>query len=217
LEEIAKERKAEYFIAPGEAAMYGPKLDFLAKDSLGREHQVATVQLDMNIPERFDLTCINEKSEKERIVMIHCAIMGSIERFTAVLIEHTAGILPVFLSPVQVIVLPIGEGHQKFAKEVNEALKEAGIRAEINLDNESLGKKIREFKIQKIPYAVVLGDKEVESKILTVETRGGQSLASLYEGRGSREPQNGGTVPAKLSISIEEFIEKLKKEIQEKK
>ena len=237
LEEIAKEREAKgpkqgrgtnYFIAPGEAAMYGPKLDFLAKDSLGREHQVATVQLDMNMPERFDLTCINEKGEKERIVMIHCAIMGSIERFIAVLLEHTAGVLPVFLSPVQVIVLPIGEGHQKFAKEVHEALKKADIRAEINLDNESLNKKIRNFRLQKIPYAIVIGDKEVESKMLTIETRsGGLLLASLYEGRGSREPlyegrgsrepQDRGTVPIKLSISTADFIEKLKDEIRNKK
>ena len=116
LEDIAKEKKADYFIGVGEAAMYGPKLDFMAKDSLGREHQVATVQLDMNLPERFDLFCINEKGEQERIVMLHCAIMGSIERFSAVLLEHLNGVLPLWLSPVQVKVIPVRENHNKYAK-----------------------------------------------------------------------------------------------------
>jgi len=109
LREIAEERKADYFEGPGEAALYGPKLDFMAMNAAGREWQVATIQLDMNLPERFDLTCINEKGEKERIVMIHSAITGSIERCAAVLLEHFNGILPTWLSPVQVKVLPIGE------------------------------------------------------------------------------------------------------------
>lgn len=173
LREIAKEREADYFEAPGEAAMYGPKLDFMARDSIGREHQVATIQLDMNLPERFDLTCVNEKGEKERIVMIHCAIMGSIERFAAVLIEHLGGNFPLWLSPVQVRVLPISEKHVTFAQGVSDELIHAGIRVELDESGETLGKKIRQAKTERIPYFLVIGDKEVESKTLTVEHRDG--------------------------------------------
>lgn len=175
LRAIAEERKADYFEAPGEAAMYGPKLDFMAKDSIGREHQVATIQLDMNQPERFDLTCINEKGEKERVVMIHCAIMGSIERFSAVLLEHFAGAFPLWLAPEQVAVLPVSEGHHDRAREVAEALKEAGVRTVLDDSNESLGKKIRAVKQNKLPYFIVIGDKEVASGNLTVEARDGTS------------------------------------------
>ncbi len=168
---IAQERKADYFEAPGEAAMYGPKLDFMAKDSIGREHQVATIQLDMNQPERFDLSCINEKGEPERIVMIHCAVMGSIERFSAVLIEHLAGKFPAWLSPVQVKILPISEKHIEYANDIFTTLKDAGIRVELDDSNESLGKKVRNAKVEKVPYLLVLGDAEVEAKTVTVENR----------------------------------------------
>lgn len=168
---IAKERNADYFEAAGEAAMYGPKLDFMATDSLGRAHQVATIQLDMNLPERFDLSCINEKGEKERIVMIHCAIMGSIERFTAVMLEHTGGNLPLWLSPVQVKLLPVSEKHIAYAREVIESLRATGIRAEVDDTDESLGKKVRAGKNEKIPYLIVVGDKEVEAKAVSVESR----------------------------------------------
>ncbi len=174
LREIAKERNIDSFEAPGEAALYGPKLDFMATDSIGRNHQVATIQLDFNIPERFDLTCINEKGEKERIVMIHSAIMGSIERFTAVLLEHLGGVFPLWLSPVQARVLPIADAHKAFAEEVMEELKDAGIRAEIDESNETLGKKIREAKTQKIPYTLVIGDAEVAAKTATLEGRDGK-------------------------------------------
>lgn len=175
LREIAEERNADYFEAPGEAAMYGPKLDFMATDSIGREHQVATIQLDMNLPERFDLTCINEKGEKERIVMIHSAIMGSIERFAAVLIEHLGGNFPFWLSPVQVRILPIGEAHTEWAEKVHATLKEAGIRAEVDDSNDSLGKRIRNAKKEKLPYLAVIGDKEVEGGTVTLESRAGDS------------------------------------------
>jgi threonyl-tRNA synthetase len=171
IKDIAEEMKADYFIGIGEAAMYGPKLDFMAKDSIGREHQVATIQLDMNMPERFDLTCINEKGEKERIVMIHCAIMGSIERFSAVLIEHLAGNFPTWLAPIQVIILPIGEAHQEYANKVRSALEAKQIRIQI-LTGDTLGKRIREAKLQKVPYILVLGDKEVKDNCVTVERRG---------------------------------------------
>lgn len=175
LREIATERKANYFEALGEAAMYGPKLDFMAKDSLGREHQVATIQLDMNLPERFNLSCINEKGEKERIVMIHCAIMGSLERFTAVMLEHLGGNFPLWLSPEQVRVIPVADIHNAYAAEVHHALKAVGIRTELDDSNESMGKKIRFAKQAKLPYFIVIGDKEVEAKNVTLEARNGES------------------------------------------
>lgn len=194
LRAIASERNADYFEAPGEAAMYGPKLDFMAKDSIGREHQVATIQLDMNQPERFDLTCINEKGEKERIVMIHCAIMGSIERFSAVLLEHFAGAFPLWLAPEQVAILPVGEAHHERSKEVADALRAAGIRVTVDDANESLGKKIRASKQNKLPYLVVIGDKEVSSGALTLESRNGESS----------------------SIELDELVERLRSEIKTK-
>ncbi|MEI6494728.1 MAG: threonine--tRNA ligase, partial [bacterium] len=178
IKDIAEEMKADYFIGLGEAAMYGPKLDFMAKDSIGREHQVATIQLDMNMPERFDLNCINEKSEKERIVMIHCAIMGSIERFSAVLIEHLAGNFPTWLAPIQVMILPIGEAHQEYANKVKAELETKKIRIKI-LTGDTLGKRIRETKLQKVPYILVLGDKEVEDNSVTVERRGSEEKGTL--------------------------------------
>jgi threonyl-tRNA synthetase len=173
LREIAKARNADYFEAPGEAAMYGPKLDFMAKDSLGREHQVATIQLDMNLPERFDLSCINEKGEKERIVMIHCAIMGSIERFSAVLIEHLGGNFPLWLAPEQVHIIPVADVHQEYADQVYHALKAVGIRVHLDSSNDGMGKKIRAAKQAKIPYFIVIGDKEVAAKNVTIEDRSG--------------------------------------------
>jgi threonyl-tRNA synthetase len=175
LREIAQERKADYFEAPGEAAMYGPKLDFMAKDSLGREHQVATIQLDMNLPERFDLTCTNEKGEKERIVMIHCAIMGSIERFAAVLIEHLGGNFPLWLSPEQIRIIPVSDTHNDYATHIHEELMAVGVRAGFDNSNESMGKKIRNAKKDRLPYFVVVGDKEVAEKYVTLESRAGTS------------------------------------------
>lgn len=175
LRDIAVERQADYFEAPGEAAMYGPKLDFMATDAIGREHQVATIQLDMNLPERFDLTCVNEQGEKERIVMIHCAIMGSIERFTAVLFEHLAGKFPLWLAPEQLRILPVSDEQQPYADSVYHELKAIGIRVELDDSKESLGKKIRAAKQAKLPYFVVIGKKEVEARNVTLESRDGES------------------------------------------
>lgn len=174
LREIAIARKADYFIAEGEAAMYGPKLDFMATDSIGREHQVATIQLDMNLPERFDLTCVNEKGERERIVMIHSAIMGSIERFTALLLEHTGGILPTWLSPVQIRLLPVGEAHRVSCYKQYDDCMAQDIRADVKID-ESLGKRIRNAKKEKIPYIGIIGDTEVKDGTVTLEKRDGTS------------------------------------------
>jgi threonyl-tRNA synthetase len=171
LREIIAEKKVEAEDGVGEAAFYGPKLDFMAEDSLGRRWQVATIQLDMNQPERFDLTCINEAGQKERIVMIHAAIMGSIERFLSILIEHTAGNFPLWLSPVQVRVLPISESHAEYATRVVSDLKAAGLRAEMDGASESLGKKIRAAKGEKIPYLLVVGDAEIAAETVAVESR----------------------------------------------
>jgi threonyl-tRNA synthetase len=168
---IIDKRGYEFIDGPGEAAMYGPKIDFMAKDSIGRELQVATIQLDFNMPERFDLSCVNEGGERERIAMIHCAIMGSIERFLAVLIEHFAGAFPLWLAPVQVKVLPISEHEAGYALTAFDALKESGIRAEFDDTNETLGKKIRNAKQGKVPYLLVIGKNEVTNHTVTLEGR----------------------------------------------
>jgi threonyl-tRNA synthetase len=195
LRAMASDRNAEYIEGPGEAALYGPKLDFMARNTAGREWQVATIQLDMNIPERFDLTCTNEKGEKERIVMIHAAITGSLERCTAVLLEHLDGNLPVWLSPVQTRVLPVSEKHADYATGVLQALREAGVRADADYANESLGKKIRNAKNEKIPYLLVVGDKEVEDKTVSVDSRD----------HGKLEP-----------VSITDFITRVTEEIRKR-
>jgi threonyl-tRNA synthetase len=186
LEEIAQEKNADAFLGIGEAAFYGPKLDFMAKDALGREWQVATIQLDMNMPERFDLTCVNEKSEKERIVMIHAAIMGSIERFMSVLIEHTGGNFPLWLSPEQIRVIPVAEAHHEYAEHVVLSLKDAGIRATLSPANDSLGKRIRGAKTDRLPYFAVIGDKEVEGKNVTLESRSGESVVLTLSELGNK-------------------------------
>lgn len=161
----------------GEAAFYGPKLDFIFKDVLGREWQLSTIQLDFNLPERFDLEYTAEDGSKKRPVVIHRAVLGSTERFIGILIEHYAGAFPLWLSPVQVKVLPVSEKHTEYAEEVFGELKATGIRAEIDSSNESLGKKIRQTKLEKVPYFFVVGDKEVESKTVTVESRSGNQGA----------------------------------------
>ncbi|OHA59614.1 MAG: threonine--tRNA ligase [Candidatus Vogelbacteria bacterium RIFOXYD1_FULL_46_19] len=174
LKTVITDRYGQNFIdGVGEAAMYGPKIDFMAKDALGRILQVATIQLDFNMPERFDLTCINEQGQKEQIVMIHCAIMGSIERFMSTLIEHYAGAFPLWLSPVQVAILPVAEAHDKAASDIAHQLQAEGIRVEALYSGETLGKRLRAVKMQKVPYFIVMGDKEIESGKLTIENRQG--------------------------------------------
>lgn len=195
LRDIIAEKKVDAIDGLGEAAFYGPKLDFLAQDSLGREWQVATIQLDMNMPERFDLTCVNEKAEKERIVMIHAAIMGSIERFLSIAIEHFAGAFPLWLAPVQVAVLPISEKQLEYAQSVSAKLTEAGLRVELRDENESIGKKIRAAEMMKIPYLLVVGAKEAEAQAVAVRQRGAGDTGA---------------------VSLEAFIEKAKGEVAQK-
>jgi threonyl-tRNA synthetase len=195
IKKIIEKRGIEWIDGLGEAAFYGPKLDFIAHDSIGRVLQVATIQLDFNMPERFKLFCINEKSEKEQVVMIHCAIMGSIERFMATLIEHLAGNFPAWLSPIQVMILPITDDHLNFALEITEKLKAVGIRAELDNSRDGLGKKVRNAKVEKLPYWIVIGAKEIETKKISLEHREKGQLEQM---------------------SIDEVIEKLQKEIKEK-
>lgn len=161
LQKVLEQKVAKNYVDDlGEAAFYGPKIDFYGLDAIGRKHQVATIQLDFNQPEGFDLTCVNEDGEPERIVMIHCAIMGSIERFLSVLIEHFAGAFPLWLSPEQVRVLPIADRHNDTAAAVADELRTTGLRVEVDDRPESVGKKIREAETGKVPYMLILGDKE---------------------------------------------------------
>lgn len=176
---FAEERGAEYFVAKGEAAFYGPKIDFMGYDSLGREWQLSTIQIDRNMPERFDLWCVNEDGEKERIVMLHAAIMGSIERFLSILIEHTAGAFPLWLSPVQVKVLPIADRHFEYADSVVAQLTEAGFRAEVDTNSVRLSKKIRTAQMEKIPYMLIVGDDEVEAGQVGVRSRSDGDVGKL--------------------------------------
>jgi len=179
LRTILKQNKLDFEEGIGEAAFYGPKIDFMAKDSLGREYQVATIQLDFNMPERFDLFCINEQGNQERIVMLHCAIMGSIERFASILIEHLAGNFPLWIAPVQVKILTVADKHVDFAGGLAADFKAQGLRFEIDDTNETVGNKIRKATQEKIPYILVIGDKEMSSDKLAVRVRGQKDLLNI--------------------------------------
>jgi threonyl-tRNA synthetase len=172
LRDMLEEKKLEWIDGPGEAAFYGPKIDFMAKDSIGRTWQVATIQLDFNQPKNFGLTCVNEAGEKEPVLMIHCAIMGSIERFMSVLIEHFAGSFPLWLAPVQVAVLPVADRHVEFAQGLAQELRDLGLRVDVDDSTESVGKKIRNAEQGKLPLMLVVGDKEASGGPLTVRLRG---------------------------------------------
>jgi len=200
LEEILVENKIEYTHGVGEAAMYGPKMDLISKDSLGREWQISTIQLDLIMPTRFELSYIDEEGKKRTPIMIHRAITGSPERFMGILIEHYAGAFPVWLSPVQAMIIPVGEKFEKYAEKVNAVLQEKNIRSEINSNSESLGKRIREAEKQKIPYMLIVGEKEEAS----VE-------ASMKVSIRHRDDKKQETMP------LQDFVKKITKEIQEKK
>jgi threonyl-tRNA synthetase len=195
LEKSAKENKLNYKRVEGEAAFYGPKLDFMFKDAIGREWQLATIQCDFNLPERFDLSFVNEKGEKERPVVIHRAISGALERFMGVMIEHYAGNFPVWLSPVQIKIIPVRENHNDYAKKIADELKAINVRVDFDNSDEGMGKKIRAGKVNKVPYMLVVGDKEVESGELALEVRDG----------GKQE-----------KITLEKLKTKLQKEILER-
>lgn len=176
----------EYTVNPKDGAFYGPKLDFDVTDALGRKWQCATVQLDFQFPERFDLYYVDRDGSHKRPVMIHRAIMGTLERFIGILVEHFAGAFPVWLAPVQVRVLPIGSDHVAYAAKVREELVKAGIRAELDDRNEKIGYKIRDAQVQKVPYMLVVGSKEVEAGTVAVRHRragdqGSMPLAAFIE------------------------------------
>ena len=160
-----------YVVNEGDGAFYGPKLDFHIKDSLGRTWQCGTIQMDMQLPERFDVNYIGEDGEKHRAVMLHRAGYGSLERFIGILIEHFAGAFPTWISPVQVKVIPVTEKHLEYARSVTEALSGSGVRVEIEESNDTLGYKIRKAQLEKVPYMLVVGDKEMQSHTVSVRSR----------------------------------------------
>lgn len=195
LEKVLKDIGKEYELNEGDGAFYGPKIDFHIKDCLGRDWQCGTIQLDFQMPERFDLTYIAENGEKQRPVMLHRVIFGSIERFIGIITEHFAGAFPTWLAPVQVKILPLADAHLDYAKEVKKALISKGIRVEIDDRNEKIGYKIREAQLDKVPYMLILGDKEVQNKAVGVRSR------------------NDGDIGAE---PLDEFILKVLNEVEEK-
>jgi len=196
LRDVLEERKITYLVNAGDGAFYGPKIDFHLKDSIGRTWQCGTIQLDFQMPEKFDLNYVGEDGQKHRPAVIHRVIYGSIERFMAVLIEHFAGAFPVWLSPQQVAVLPITEKFHQYAKDVAARLWAAGVRVEADLRNEKVGYKIREAQLQKVPYMLVVGEKEEAAGTVAVRERTSGEAGTM---------------------KIEEFIAKIKLDIQEKR
>ncbi|MGA0896237.1 MAG: threonine--tRNA ligase, partial [Flavobacteriaceae bacterium] len=190
----AKEKNLDYVIETGEAAFYGPKLDFMVKDALGRKWQLGTIQVDYNLPERFELTYKGSDNELHRPVMIHRAPFGSMERFVAILLEHTGGNFPLWLMPHQVNILCVSEKHKNYAQKVLNFLENHEIRALLDDRNETIGKKIRESELSKVPYMIILGEKEAENETVSL-----------------RKHQEGDIG----SFGIEQVVEQLKKEIKE--
>jgi threonyl-tRNA synthetase len=172
LKYVLKKMKLKYQIDPGGGVFYGPKIDIKIKDSLDRPWQCTTIQVDFNLPERFDLNYINKKGKKERPYMLHRALLGALERFIGVLLENCGGALPFWLSPEQIWVIPVGSRHEKYAKEINLQLMTYDLRTQLKDENETVSKKIRDGEIQKIPYLLVVGDKEMKSKSIRVRERG---------------------------------------------
>jgi threonyl-tRNA synthetase len=168
-----------YQVDEAEATFYGPKIDLKLRDALGREWQLTTIQFDFTLPERFDLNYIGEDGQEHRPYVIHRALMGSLERFMGVLIEHFAGAFPVWLSPVQAVIIPIADRHLEYAGTVAERLKEAGLRIEIDARSERMNAKIRDAQLQKVPYMLVLGDREAESGAVAVRLRSEEDLGAM--------------------------------------
>ncbi|MBQ3175861.1 MAG: threonine--tRNA ligase [Bacteroidales bacterium] len=177
--EAAKEKGLNTVVEYGEAAFYGPKLDFMVKDAIGRKWQLGTIQVDYNLPERFDLEYTGADDKKYRPIMIHRAPFGSMERFVAVLLEHTGGKLPLWLAPDQVVVLPVSEKYNEFAKKVCNLLNNCDIRASIDDRNETIGKKIRENELKRMPYQLIVGEKEASQDMVSVRKQGGEDLGVM--------------------------------------
>lgn len=192
---ILKKQQREHFVLEGDGAFYGPKIDILMKDALGREWQMGTIQLDFQQPRRFDLHYIDQDGQKKTPVVVHRVIYGSLDRFIGLILEHFAGAFPLWLAPVQVAILPVADRHVERSRNIADQLREHNIRVEIDESNEKLGKKIREAEMMKIPYLVILGDKELEAGKIAVRKRGGEDLGQ---------------------VELENFIEKLLEEIKTK-
>ncbi|MGL5632359.1 MAG: His/Gly/Thr/Pro-type tRNA ligase C-terminal domain-containing protein, partial [Azovibrio sp.] len=180
----------EYTLFPGEGAFYGPKLEFVLRDAIGRDWQCGTLQVDMNLPERFDIHYVAPDNSHKRPVMLHRALFGSLERFVGILIEHYTGAFPLWLAPVQAMVMSISENQKEYATEVLKKLREAGIRAEADLRNEKITYKIREHSLNRLPYQLIVGDKEKESNLVAVRTRGGRDLGQIALGDLIEQLQN---------------------------
>jgi len=195
LRKVLKERNAPFFEAEKEAAFYGPKIDIQMKNFAGKEDTAFTVQYDFVGPKRFELQFTNDRGEKEEAVVIHRSSIGCIERIMAFLIEKYAGNFPVWLSPVQAVVIPISEKHEQYAKEVAALLAQNKVRYETKYENDTLGKKIRDAEMQKIPYILVVGDREIEAKSVTVRKRGEKDQKAML---------------------VSEFANQIKKDIENK-
>jgi len=192
--EACKEKGLPAKVEYGEAAFYGPKLDFMVKDALGRRWQLGTIQVDYNLPERFDLTYIGSDNEKHRPVMIHRAPFGSMERFVAVLLEHCAGDFPLWLTPDQVMILPVSEKYHDYAEKLNELLKRNEIRTLIDMRSEKIGRKIRDAEMKKVPYMLIVGEKEMNENAVSVRKHGQGDLGTM---------------------SVEDFIAMIEKQVKE--
>ena len=177
--EAAQEKGLNTVVEYGEAAFYGPKLDFMVKDAIGRKWQLGTIQVDYNLPERFELEYIGNDNQKHRPIMIHRAPFGSLERFVAVLLEHTGGKLPLWLTPDQVNIVPVSEKYEEYAKKVCDLLNNSDIRASIDDRNETLGKRIRESELKRIPFLVIVGEKEMNEGTVSVRRQGGVDAGSM--------------------------------------
>ncbi|MBU0731774.1 threonine--tRNA ligase [Patescibacteria group bacterium] len=183
MEEVLKELKVDYKINAGDGAFYGPKIDFHNADALGRTWQTGTIQVDFNLTERFDIEYINKKGKKERPLMIHRTVLGGIERFLGILIENYAGDFPLWLAPVHISIASVGSDHNKFCEKLAKEFEADGLRVELQLENETVGNKIRLAEKQKIPYMLVIGDKEMESKDLHVRIRGKKEVVKMSKAK----------------------------------
>lgn len=196
MRDILKETSTPSKEAVGEAAFYGPKMDLMAIDSHEREWQLSTVQLDFNLPERFKIAYIGEDGKEHRPYMIHRATLGSLERFLGVWLEHVQGVIPLWLSPVQAVVIPISEKNNNYAKKVNETLKKKGVRVEVDERSETMQAKIRDAQTQKVPSMLIVGEREEKENQVAVRTRGGEDLGGM---------------------KVEEFLDKVKSDIESKR
>lgn len=196
MEEILKEENINYRKVEGEAAFYGPKMDLIVTDSLGKEWQISTIQVDFNLPERFKLVYSDEGGNEQRPVMLHRATFGSYERFLGMIIEHFQGAFPLWLSPIQVQIIPISDKNNKYAQKVLEQLKSANIRVELDYRAETMQAKIRNAQLQKIPYMLIVGEREQEGSQVSVRTRKGEDLGVM---------------------GIEEFMKRIKQQIDERR